>query len=135
MTLDDDLAAMRARRKLFGALDDLGIDGRIRAEMIDDPERALSVLASAHRRRRRIRNLTGYVVHLWIRLDRRRPPAPDPEPGPPTLATLEYAWHLQDQAPGSPLIAAMIDAYAIAIARNGGLARLRPVTRRQLSLI
>lgn len=123
LSLDDELEALQLRARLHGELDELDIDGPIRAEMTSEPERALRLIARA--RRRRPRSLAGFVVSLWRRRDPAPPPAPglrreperEPERAPPTLDAIEYHWSLD-----SVFVLAVM---AVAIQRDGGLGYLR----------
>lgn len=115
------LATLEARARLYRILDELEIDGTVRAEMGLEPELALAIVTEA-RKRKRVRNMAGYVVTRWRKRPRGLEPGPLLEPGPPSLEALEYVW----SAPHTATREALLAMLAAAIGLGGGFARMRP---------
>ena len=102
-------------------LDDFGIIGRIREEMLAEPERALAILERA-RTGPGIRNPAAYSIARW-RAPRAAPPAPEPELAidPPDLDALEYVWSRPPTVVGELIVKLL----AVALERHGGFEALR----------
>lgn len=121
-------AADRAVVQVFELTKALDIGGRVRLEMMADPERGAAVLRHAAKAPK-IRNRAGFAIANWHSgFDPR--PALVPalvedelgDAGPPNLAAIEHAWSLQP----SPVADALLRAMAAALARHGGFRVLRP---------
>lgn len=122
--MSDELEQLRRRHELHGELDELAVFGRIRDEMLDEPELALRLIGRA-RAARGVRNVAAVVVSQW-KARARGLPAPLPaEPElagePPNLDAIEYAWSRQPNASAD----FVLRLAAIAITRAGGFALLR----------
>lgn len=113
-------------KRLGELLDELGMVGRIREEMLADPRRAVPVLEHA-KGAHGVRNPGAFANSLWrqgaqhvglpaglsVRLD----PEPELESGPPDLDALEQAWVLDESALRTGLLKLMAAAYT----RHGGI--------------
>lgn len=118
-----ELAALR--EKLAPILDAWEIVGPLRADMVADPERALRI-AERVINAQGIRRPGAYMNTLWRQSSGQltqtaAPLAPEPEAGPPTLSAVEFAWSRD----ASPMLDALLDAMASAIAAAGGFASIR----------
>lgn len=112
----------RTKLRLYELLEQLDITGRIRAEMVEEPERALRVLEAAIRARG-ARNRAALAVSRW-QAEPFDAPRPLPQrievDEPPTLAALEHAWST------SPNVQQMVlPLIARGIERHGGFQRLK----------
>lgn len=120
---DDDveLERLRLKARALDLLDELGIGGKVRDEMIADPARAIAVLeraaSSAH-----VKNPAALAIANWKRghgkpHGRSRLDELDETPEqPPTLSALEYAW----SRARSPIGESLLSMMAFSIERNGG---------------
>ena len=119
----DELDALELRAELYPLLDEHYINGRLRAEMLDDPGRALALFRVAARPQ--IRRPAAFVISRW-RSPRaglpheRRDVRAGPD-APPSLAALELAWSLRE-----PVRELVLPLLAAGIAKHGGFNRLRP---------
>lgn len=113
--------------RLYPLLDEIGLYGAIRSEMIREPERAVLVLERVLAAPG-IRNTAAFAITRWREPVSPPPPEPEPEPepSPPTLADLEYVWSLGDHEEGSAM-AALVRAYGAAIGAAGGFSSLKRV--------
>jgi hypothetical protein len=136
--LIDEPEELQADELVVELMDELGIVGTIRAQMLADAGRARAVLAHA-KASNGVRNPAAFAIANWrARFDPRgrvivgAPPRELVEE-PPTLAALEYVWSL----PATPVTAAIERMMTVAIERNGGArallagAGLRPLPPQQ----
>lgn len=115
----DELDLLERKALAHGLMDELGIYGRMREEMLDDLERAIAVLSTA-RDASGARNRAALAIANFRRGADPRPATPAREElveEAPSLSALEYAWAHQWTSPiGETLIRMM----GYAIERNGG---------------
>jgi hypothetical protein len=120
--LVDEPEELQSDADVVELLDELGIVGAIRGQMLADADRARAVLRHA-KASDGIRNRAAFAIANWrARFDPRgRGLAGVDGPAelveePPTLDALEYAWSLDD----SPIAQAVVRMMTVSIERNGG---------------
>jgi hypothetical protein len=129
--MDDpiDLDAIRARARVYVALDALEIYGPVRAQMVADPVRALAVLDRVMHSVG-VRNRAAFAVASWRRATARpdtprrlveATAQPELEVEPPELESLEYVW----AQPASDVGNLILRLIATALARHGGFEAMR----------
>lgn len=127
-----DVDGLEARARVYELADGLGIySNPLRAEMADEPGRAIAVLELALSSPR-IRNRAAFAIARWragadprsdserarLRLDRELVDAELAPAGAPTIEALELAWSLEDE--GSLVAMPMLAMMVVAIERAGG---------------
>lgn len=126
MSDDAELERLRLKARALDLLDELGIYGRLREEMLRDPERAIAVLEYAVGEPG-IQNPASFAISSWRRGDDPRKRSASarareelPQEQPPTLSALEYAWSREGSAVGGALLKMMSHS----IERAGGMVKV-----------
>jgi len=126
----DPLLLRAIQERVAQLMDEIGLQGSIRSEMLASPREAYPVLIFVvdmpHTKSRAIQ-----ARRWWAKRKPEPRPAPLAGEGPPTLSALEFAWSrdtLPDGEP-NPAVTALLKLMAAAITRHGGFAQLQAQMR------